>query len=113
MDTNTYVNRKAGTMAQLLKIVLIGPDPCPQCTTTANNLQQKGLESTKQVLDDKNPVHERLSKESIDKGDMHAPLICLEDSDGNLSLFGAGVAMLHVRNLAKLEQELQASAVSV
>ena len=102
-------------MPQILKIVLIGGDegePCPKCEAVAKNLKKKGLVCKKRFKDfENNPVHEALAAIAKKRGDMEAPLICLEDESGNLELFGAGIAYLNVMKLAAREKDLQDALV--
>lgn len=106
-----YIHRKARLMPQILKIVLIGGDEgerCPKCDAVAKNLKKKGLTFEKRFKDyENNPAHEALAEIAKERGDMEAPLICIEDESGNLELFGAGVAYLHVMKLGAREKDLQ------
>lgn len=97
--------------AQILKIVLIGGDAdyphCSKCDIVAAWLKQKGLTSEKRLINYADRVHTEFRRIAKERGDLEAPLICIEDEQGNLELFAVGVAMMNRLKLYAREKDLQ------
>jgi hypothetical protein len=109
---NMHIHRRARTMAQILRIVLLGYDPCPKCTSFARDLKRRGLTCEKRTIDIDNPdpEHTRLIEEARRGNNgarLEAPIICLEDAEGSLTLVSAGYAMMTVFELVEQERQLQ------
>lgn len=98
---------EAAVTPQIQKIYLLGSKICGQCETVLDNLTKKGLVAEKQVIDPKNPIHEKFRDMAVKNGDTSAPIIYTEDAEGKLRYIGAGVAFIHVLRLAAIEKDLQ------
>lgn len=104
------------SQAQILRIVLLGPEICAKCNSFKRDAERKGLTCEKRVLDEANSEHVAIREEarkSNGKVKLEAPLVCLENAEGGLSLISAGYAMMTINDLVKQEAQLQAALVSV
>jgi hypothetical protein len=103
------------SQAQILRIVLLGPEICGKCNSFKRDAERKGLVCEKRIFDEKNPEHARIleeAKASNGKIKVEAPLVCLENAEGGLSLICAGYAMMTINDLVAHEKQLQAALVS-
>lgn len=102
--------------AQILRIVLLGPEVCGKCNSFKRDAERKGLTCEKRIFDEANLDHLKIREEARNSNGnvkVEAPLVCLENAEGGLSLICAGFAMATIYDLANQEAQLQAALVSV
>lgn len=103
-------------MAQILDVVLLGNQVCGDCNSFMHSAKRKGLICKKEVIDFTNAEHVRMIEEARagNKGaKLIAPIVCLRNAEGGLSLVGSGYAMKTVMDLVKLEQSIQSELLVV
>jgi hypothetical protein len=111
-----YIHRRIRTLAQILDVILLGNTVCGDCNSFMHSARRKGLICKKENINFENEEHVRMIEEARagNKGaKLVAPIVCLRNADGGLSLVGSGYAMKTVMDLVKLEESIQSELLLV
>ena len=93
--------------SQILYVGVIGPKQCGNCDYMIKELGKRGIQAKKEILDNNNPLHQKLRDEAAKKGEKEAPIVYTIKAGGEPNFIGAGRGMIHILRVAGREKDAQ------